>query len=140
VSENFITSLENFGTDIAWYETAILHKQVFLLCSEVAGDRFYSCVLFVGPQGREINYRYTIRIDQIDSETGSVSETHGTFNYTNDIHEIFRTGNCFTVDIKYVKKCHEMKKEVHLQVEICHNSDRPLAVTSVAMSDWVITN
>ncbi|GFG39710.1 hypothetical protein Cfor_11115 [Coptotermes formosanus] len=134
VTGKFSTSLENFGTETTWYETVTLHKQVFLVCAEVTRDRFHTCVLFVGPQGREVNYRYSIRIDQSDSETGSASGTHGTFNYLTDTHEIFRTGNCFTVDTKYMKKCLNMKSEVQLQFEICRNSDWPRAVTPVAMS------
>jgi hypothetical protein len=111
-----------------------LHKQVFLLCSEVTDERLYSCVMFVGPQGRELNYRYAIRIDRSDSETGSGSETHGTFNYLNDTHEIFRTGNCFTVDTTYVKKCLGENSELHLQIEVCHNSGQPCGVPSGAVS------
>jgi hypothetical protein len=111
-----------------------LHKQVFLLCSQVTGERLYSCVMFVGPQGREVNYRYTIRIDRSDSETGSLSETHGTFNYLNDTHEIFRTGNCFTVDTTYVKNCLDQNGELHLQIEVRHNSGQPCGVPSGAAS------
>ena len=134
VTGKFGTSLENFSTDTAWYETMILHKQVFLLCSKVLGEYFHSCVVFVGPQHREVNYRYTIRMDESDSETGSVSETHGTLNYLSDVDDIFRTRNCFTVDTRCVKKCLGMMDELKLQVEIWHNSDEPRKLTPAATS------
>jgi hypothetical protein len=111
-----------------------LRKQVFLLCSQVTGERLYSCVMFVGPQGREVNYRYTIRIDRRDSEASSLSETHGTFNYLNDTREIFRTGNCFTVDTAYVENCPDVNSELQLQIEVCHNSGQPCGVPSGATS------
>lgn len=134
ITGKFSTGLEHFGTETAWYETLTLHKQVFLLCSKVTGARLYSCVMFVGPQGREVNYRYTIRIDRSDSETGSVSETHVTFNYLNDDQEIFRTGNCFAVDTAYVKKCLDINGELHMQIEVRHDSGQPCGVPSGAMS------
>lgn len=134
ITGKFSTGLEHFETETAWYETLTLHKQVFLLSSQVTGERLYSCVQFVGPQGREFNYRYTIRIDRSDSETGSVSETHGTFNYLNDTHEIFRTRNCFTVDTTYAKNSLDVNRELQLQIEVCHNSDRPCGVPSGVMS------
>jgi len=134
ITGKFSTSLEHFGNETAWYETVTLHKQVFLLCSQVMGERLYCCVMFAGPQGREVNYRYTIRIDRSDSETGGVSETHGTFNYLNDTSEIFRTGNCFTVDTTYVKNCLDENSELHLQIEVHHNSGQPCGVPSGAAS------
>jgi len=134
ITGKFSTGLEHFGTETAWCETLTLHKQVFLLYSKVTVERLCSCVMFVGPQGREINYRYTIGIDRSDSETGSLSETHGTFNYLKGTHEIFRTGNCFTVDTTFVKKCLDENSELQLQIEVFHNGGQPCGVPAGAMS------
>jgi hypothetical protein len=120
--EEFKTSLEEFGTNTSWHETAILHEQVFFLCSRLVGIFFYSCLLFVGPQGRECNYSYTIRIETTDSQEVR-SACQETLMYLTDIDEIFKTGNCFVVNKEFVKKCLDMKGELQLQVKICRNDN-----------------
>jgi hypothetical protein len=122
VTRQFEATLEKFGTNTAWYETFILQRQVFFLCSRLTSNCFYSCLLFVGPQGRERNYNYTITIKTKDS-TRSVSASHGTLSYLNDTDEIYRTGNCFAVGTGFVKKCLGMKGELQLQIEICRNTN-----------------
>jgi hypothetical protein len=122
VKGKFIAILGKFGTSTAWCETVMTYRQVFLLRSKMNGNCFYSFLSFVGPEGREGNYSYRIRIETKDS-TESVSACHGTLSYLKNTDEILKSGNCFTVGTEFVNKCVDVNDELELQIEIYFNAD-----------------
>jgi hypothetical protein len=105
-----ITSLGDFGKKCLWLRGVLFHSEIFLQVSKIKGDKFYSCVVHIGPENVSSKFRYTVQICG-PGGNGSVSADHVVRNYVGGFDSIMKSDNCASF-MKNLAQRYLIKKSV----------------------------
>jgi hypothetical protein len=113
----YIIALGSFGKKSEWHAGLSFCGEIFLQVSKIKGDKFYACVLHIGPENISSNFKYNVEIRGADGK-GSVSAEYVVRNYVCSLGRVARLGSCARFAKNIAQKCMKTGSTLNVKVRM----------------------
>jgi hypothetical protein len=110
----FLCSLD---TPTKFFCSIFAYNEIFFSLFEEKHDMFYAVLMYVGPVENAAKYRYKVEFVKKD-DTERVTLMHLTRSYNENVHDVYRSGNCGKLHYDAVSRLKDKEGNVKFKLEI----------------------